>query len=316
MKTVRPVPVLVATAIFMLLFSGCSINQYVLNTLADTLSATTEGEDSVFLTDEDPQLVGDALPFALKLYETVLQQTPDHEELLLATGSAFISYANAFVATPAAMLSYDQWELRESEQRRAKLLYLRGRDYVIHGLDVRYPGFADSLSGTDSGFLDTMDRDDVPFLYWIGAGWVGAFSLDIFDMDLAFTVSTAGRLMERALVLDESYSDGALHDFLVQFHAAVPETMGGDPSRVDFHHQRALELAAGRLAGPYISYAEAMYIPQQDVEQFVSYMKRALEVDPDGYPAARLMNVLSQRKAAWYLENLDEFFLLEGDEAF
>lgn len=285
--------------------------------MADALAGSTSGETSVFLTDDDPQLVADALPFALKLYETVLQETPDHEELLLATGSAFISYANAFIALPASMLSWEEWEQKASAQARAKGLYLRGRDYVVHGLDVRYPGFVDSLTEESDETLETllagMNSSDVPYLYWIGAGWVGAFSLNIMDMELAFTIRKAAKIMERALDLDESFQDGSIHDFLVQFHASVPITMGGDSSRVEYHHTRALELADGRLAGPYLSYAEAVLIPSQDVERFIEYMNNALSIDPDAYPPARLINTLTRQKAQWYLDHLEDFFLIDTE---
>lgn len=318
------------------LVTGCSINQIAINAVANVLSG--DGGGSTFTTDDDPELVGASLPFALKMYETILDQTPDHEGLLLATGSGFISYANAFVATPASMLSFEQWEKQQADQIRAKKLYLRGRDYLIHALDVRYPGFSDALESTEPDaaeqlqvFLDEMDSDDVPYLYWTGAGWVAAFSLDAFDLALAFTVTKAHALVLRALELDEAYSDGTIHDFLVQYYASLPPSMGGDKEKAEFHHQRALELADGRLAGPYVSYAESVVLPRQasvemgdDLEayaaeiqavadEFVSLMEQALAVDPDAYPNARLVNILTQRKARWYLEHLEEFFLLDFD---
>jgi predicted anti-sigma-YlaC factor YlaD len=300
------------------LLTSCSINQIAVNALADTLAGGDGGGASVFTTDDDPELVGDALPFALKLYETILAESPDHEGLLLATGSGFVSYANAFVATPASMLPYEEWERQETMQARAKKLYLRGRGYLVHGLDVRYPGFGEALFANDASavkpYLEQMDESDVPFLYWIGAGWVAAFALDAFDLDLAFSVSRAEALMVRALELDGEYSDGAIHDFLVQYYASLPESMGGDKEKAEYHHRLALEIADGRLAGPYISYAEAVLIPRQDAGSFVELMEKALAVDPDAYPPARLVNTLAQRKARWYLENIEDHFLLDLPE--
>ena len=295
--------------------AGCSINQLAVRVLADTLAGGDGGGASVFTTDEDPELVGDALPFALKLYETILQEAPDHENLLFATGSGFISYANAFVATPASMLPFSEWELQESEQRRAKALYLRGRNYLIHGLDVRYPGFETALFAESTDELDAYlaecTADDVGFLYWTAAGWVAAFSLDAFDLQLAFTVTRALKLAVRAVELDDAYGNGAIHDFLVQYYAGVPATMGGNKDLAEYHHERALHYADGRLACPYIGYAEAILIQRQDRARFIEYMEAALAIDPEAYPDARLINVLSQRKAQWYLDNLDDFFLPE-----
>jgi len=297
------------------LLSSCSINRLAVNVLADTLAGDEGGGASVFATDPDPQLVGDALPFALKLYELVLEESPEHEGLLLATGSGFVSYANAFVATPASMLPFEEFERKQKMQTRAKALYLRGRGYLIRGLDVRHPGFASALAATEYEALDALlaetERDDVPYLYWTGAAWVAAFALDAFDLELAFSVRKAERLMVRALELDPDFNDGAIHSFLLQYYAALPASLGGDRSKAEFHHTRALEIADGRLAGPYVSYAESVAIPEQDVELFVELMQQALEIDVDAYPEARLVNVITQQKAAWYLDNLEDFFLLD-----
>lgn len=323
MQTLRATALTGLVILLSVVVSGCSINQLAVNALADTLAGGEGGGASVFTTDDDPELVGDALPFALKLYETILAESPDHEGLLLATGSGFVSYANAFVATPASMLPFEEWERQEAMQARAKKLYLRGRAYLVRGLDVRYPGFEEALFADDKEavlpYLEQMEEADVPFLYWIGAGWVAAFSLDAFDLDLAFSVTRAESLMVRALELDPDYSDGAIHDFLLQYYASLPPSMGGDKEKAEYHYRNAVELADGRLAGPYVSYAEAIVIPQQDVDRFVALMEKALAVDPDAYPPSRLINVLTQRKARWYLENIEDFFLLdmpvdEGDE--
>ncbi len=305
----------VGLVVVMAFLAGCAIDQLAVNVLADTLAGGDGGGASVFTQDDDPELVGDALPFALKLYETILAEAPEHEALLLATGSGFISYGNAFVATPASMLGFEEWERQQAMQVRAKALYLRGREYLIRGLEVRYPGFRDAVQDRDHDailpYLEQMEADDVPFLYWISAGWVSAFALDAFDLELGFTVPKVKPMILRALELDESFNDGAIHDFLVQFYAGLPETLGGDRSLVPFHHERALELADGRLAGPYMSYAESTLIPQQDVGAFVSYMEAILAIDPELYPSAKLINILTQRKATWYLENIDDFFLLD-----
>ncbi len=318
MRRIHPFVLVIFTALLLVLVAGCSINQIAVNALANALAGGEGDEGSVFTADDDPELVGDALPFALKLYETILEQTPEHEELLLATGSGFVSYANAFVATPASMLPFEEWDRREAMQARAKRLYLRGRGYLVRGLEARYAGFREALFDADRqavfAYLGRMRRDDVPFLYWIGASWVAAFALDPFDLDLAFTVTRAEPLMLRALDLHEEFNDGAIHDFLVQYYAGLPDSMGGDKAKAEYHHARALEIAAGRLAGPYVSYAEAVVIPRQDVDLFVDLMNRALAVDPDDHPAARLINILTQRKARWYLQNIEDFFLLDWPE--
>mgnify|MGYP006309743197 CR=1 FL=1 len=89
------------------LFGSCSIQKMAVGAVADALGGGTTGGTSL-TGDNDPELVGDALPFALKLYEILLEETPEHTGLLLTTGMGYVMYANAFVWTPADMMS--DWE--------------------------------------------------------------------------------------------------------------------------------------------------------------------------------------------------------------
>src|SRR5687767_10922906 len=77
--------------------SGCSLKKMAVNTVANTLSETGD----TFTSDEDLKLVGDAIPFALKLQETFLVSVPDHEGLLTSTCSGFTQYSYAYVETEA-----------------------------------------------------------------------------------------------------------------------------------------------------------------------------------------------------------------------
>ena len=114
--------------------SGCSLKQMAVNTVADTLSET----GTTFTSDEDVKLVGDAIPFALKLYETLLESTPRHQGILLSTCSGFTQYAYAFVETEAeALPAGRRAEIREA-QDRALRLYLRARGYCFRAMNVRF----------------------------------------------------------------------------------------------------------------------------------------------------------------------------------
>ena len=69
--------------------SGCSIRQMAINRLADALA----GGGDVYTSDNDPELVGDALPFALKTIETLLAEAPEHQGLLLSACESYNQYS-------------------------------------------------------------------------------------------------------------------------------------------------------------------------------------------------------------------------------
>ncbi len=301
---------LYATALLFisLLLGACSIKQLAVDTVIDALS---EGGGTTFTGDNDPELVGDALPFALKLYETLLAQSPDNRGLLRTTGSGFIMYSNVYVQMPADMLPASRHEERSEMRQRAKKLYIRGRDYVIDALDVGHPGFAEALENDDyQGYLREMTEEDVPDLYWAGSGWLGAIAINAFDVKLGITREKAIALIQRALEIDESYGDGAIHGVLISYYGSLPAMLGGSEEKAREHFQRALELSEGQNAGAYVSLAQSVSVGNQDHEEFRMLLNKALEITPTN-PENRLETIIMQEKAQWLLDNIDDYFLLD-----
>ena len=84
---------LAACAALLLGASGCSLRDIALDKLADTFAAAGNG----YASDDDPELVRDAVPFALKTMEQVAAERPRHAGLMLALASGFTQYGYAFV---------------------------------------------------------------------------------------------------------------------------------------------------------------------------------------------------------------------------
>jgi predicted anti-sigma-YlaC factor YlaD len=219
-------------------------------------------------------------------------------------------YANAFVQTPAMELPSAEYLQAKAMKERAKKLYIRGRDIILNGLDRLHPGFLKALDNDQYSFaLKGMNKEDVPLLYWAAAGWVAAYSLDSFDFALGITIKRANAMMEKALELEPDFSDGAIHEFYVQYYGALPESMGGSLTKARQQYEEALRVSRGKLASPYVSYATSVDIKTQNLDEFKSMMDKALAVNPDDVPSTRLLNIISQQKARWYLDHLDQFFI-------
>jgi len=294
--------------LFPLLLS-CSINKMAIKAVSNAL--TGSGSADVFTGDSDPELVGDSLPFAIKMYEALLSQNPNHQGLLLTTGSLFVMYANAFVQGPAEMLdSIYYFEERFEGLDRAKKLYLRGYELLLSALDKKYSGFIAAMQedGALEPLLKKCKKDDVPLLYWTVAGGLAAYSIDVFDFALGSYIPEWGAMIARAYALDPDFNNGAIDDFYILFYASMPETMGGDKAKAENHYKLALEKSKGLAAGPYISYAQAICIPAQDYDTYRENLEKALAIDTDEDPSNRLVNIISQRKARHMLKYAYEHF--------
>jgi predicted anti-sigma-YlaC factor YlaD len=58
-----------------------------------------------------------------------------------------------------------------------------------------------------------------------------------------------------------------------------------------------------------VSFAEAVCVQKQDLEQFETLLHRALAINPDAKPEWRLVNLVMQRRAKWLLSRTDQLFL-------
>jgi predicted anti-sigma-YlaC factor YlaD len=302
---------LMALAAVTALVSGaCSIQKFALKKTADMLSAPSGS--NTFTSDNDPELVGAALPFAVKFYESLLASIPSHDGLRVQTGSLYIMYANAFLQTPADMMPRSEREQREVLLHRAKNLYLRGRDMLLIGLERKEPKLLALLKERRyDQALAAFTTKDVPLMYWAAAGWVAAYAIDPFDMRLGVTLPQAAALMDRAMRLDPGFSGGAFHNFYILYYGSLPEYMGGDTAKARDHFRDAVEAAGQGDTTPYLSLAVTVSIREQKVREFRDLLKKVLDYDPDSHPETRLINILNQRKARFYLDHEEDYFLPE-----
>jgi predicted anti-sigma-YlaC factor YlaD len=298
----------------LILLSGCSIKKMALNQVANAL--TGEGNSTVFLGDDDPELVGDALPFTIKMYESLLAGNPKHKGLQLMTGSLYVMYANAFLYTPASMMTDVRLQEKEFLMKRAKKLYLRGRDILMAYLDKKYPGFRQKILN-DRKFKEAVSLikvEDTEFLYWCGAGWMGAFAIDPLDAELGISLPGAAAMMERVLELDKNFNGGDLHNFYILYYGSLPDYMGGSFEKAREHFELAVKASKGKATSPYISLATTVSIQDQNIEEFKMLLNKVLAFDPDSDPENRLVNTLNIRQAKWFLAHIDDFFLPQEPE--
>ncbi|HVS02408.1 MAG TPA: TRAP transporter TatT component family protein [Thermoanaerobaculia bacterium] len=293
-----------------LLLGGCSLRGMAVRAAADALA----GSGTVYASDPDPELVGEALPFALKTMESLLAQDPGHQGLLLATAQGFTQYAYGWVQLPAERLAEEDYERSQQLGRRALDLFLRARDYALRGLEADHPGIGDALRRDPEAAVARLGEEDLPLAYWAGLSWGAAMGVGKDRPELLADFPAVRALLARVLALDEGYEEGAVHEAFIAIEAGS-RLFGGTLEAAEEHFRRAVELSRGRRAGPYVTYAQAVAVPRQDRDAYLDMLERALAVDVDAAPEHRLANVLAQRKAVWLRLRVDDYFLgAAGDD--
>jgi len=291
--------------LFLLLLSGCSINKFAINKLGDALAES----GTTFASDEDPDLVAQAVPFSLKLIESLLSSSPEHRGLLLAAASGFTQYSYAFVHQQADFLEDEDFQEATRQRTRARKLYLRARDYGIRGLETRYRDFGARLRTDPLQAVRVITARDVPMLYWTAAAWGAAISISKEIPELVADQLLVEALIDRALELEEDFNYGSIHGFLISYESSRQGASGEATERARRHFDRVVELTGGNAASPFVALAEAVSVGEQNRQEFEDLLNRALQVDPDEMTEWRLENLVMQQRARWLLDRIDDLFL-------
>ena len=269
--------------------------------VAETLASSGD----VFTRDDDLELVGDAIPFGLKLYESLLDSAPTNKDLLIATCSNFTQYGVAYIETDALVLGEAQHHDEVVHlNARALKLYLRAKGYCERAMEVRFPGIMQKLPADPVGALAKAEKKDVPLLYWMAASWGSAIALAVDRPDLVIDMPTVRACAERAIALDETWSRGTLHEMFVSLDS-LPPALGGNPERARMHFTKAVELQKGLSPGPYVALALGVVVPAQDRAEYEKLLNEALAIDPAKDPSNRLVTLVQQRRARALLDQID-----------
>ncbi len=285
------------------LSSGCA--NLVASSMGDALA-----EDSlVYAGDDDIELVGAAIPFALKTIETLLVKVPEHRGLLKAAARGFTQYAYVYVQLPADELEERDVAAAYDERARARRLYQRARDYGLRGLGFDSDAALARLHRQPQSELAGIGAEDLETLYWTGIAWSAAISLGKDQPALIAGLPIVDAIVARATALDPDFDDGGLQTFLISYEMGRPGA-GAEAAEIAYQHfQRAVELSGGQRVAPYVAMAESVAIAQRQRRAFEDRLEQALAIDTDGRAEWRLANHVMQRRARWLLARTDTFFL-------
>ncbi len=286
-----------------ILLSSCSVKHYAINQLGNALAAS----GSTFAADEDPELIRAAVPFSLKLIESLLAENPRHEGLLLAAARGFTQYGYAFVQEDADELEDTDKVASTALRARAAKLYLRARNYGLRGLEVKHPGFAERLKANPKEAVKELKKSEAAMMYWTAISWGAALSAS-HDFMMFPEIPRFEALIDRVIEVDEAFDQGTVHTFLITYEMS---RLNAKPNRIALakeHFDRAMALGGGNQAGPLVAYAENVLVAQKNKTEFQNMLRRALRIDINKSPENRELNLVSQKRARWLLSRTDKLF--------
>lgn len=276
------------------LTSGCALSSIGMNRMADALTATA----GAYARDDDPELVRIGAPATLKMIEMLLDRQPGHAGLLLSACSGFTQYAYAFLQVESEIVAAAAAPSSELRQR-GRAMYARARGYCLRTLALRHQSLAAALVEAPKQallLLDGLSRADVAITFWTAAAWAGELTLADDQLVRLPELALVRALFDRALVLDESWGAGAIHEAMIALDG-LPLLAGGSAARARQHFARAVELSGGRSVNAFVTLAASVAVRAGDRVEFEKLLAQAIAVDVNAAPDLRLANLVAQRRA-------------------
>jgi len=264
-----------------LILSGCSLQKLALRS---TTGIFSYGVDALY-DEVDLPLAEQAMASNLKLLEGLHKADPSNKEILLLLTQGFASYSVGFV--------------EDESVPRAKLFYLRARDYGLLLLR-QTKAFKDSIPGREKNFVERIQqikRSDIPAVYWTAFAWGGWIGLSKDDPQAIFDLGKVKAMMQRVIELDEGFFYGTAHLFFGTIAGSLPRMLGGDPEQAKIHFEKCLALNDKQLLLAYVYLARYYAQPLLDEELFDNYLKIVLQAPPDILAENRLLTAIAKDKA-------------------
>lgn len=282
---------LVTLAFFM---NGCT--SFKQNMMVNTAKMMREFGKKSVNRYPDVEQIRQAMPVMIVQSDMFLEMAPNDPELLLAAAELNGNYAMF---------------LRETDKERAVKYYKKARDYSLRILKQN-PVFNEALDKSDEEYiqaLQTLSKDDVPVLFTLLTstfGWIGTAQAD--QPRALAELTKAEAIIERILVLDETYKYGGVHVVNGTYNAARPAMFGGDQEKAKYHFEQALKISERKFLLWLVLYAQHYTVRIQDRELFVQTLEEVIAAPDNLLPEQNLANEIAKQQAKNLLEEVDDLF--------
>jgi hypothetical protein len=279
--------------VFLLLFfSGCSLQKLAIKSATPIFS---NGVEALF-EETDLPLAEQAIASNLKLLEGLYKSNPKNKDVLLLLTQGYASYSLGFV--------------EDDSLERAKLFYLRARDYGFKLLQTT-SAFKDSIPLREQLYVERLNRlkeKDVPAIFWTAFAWGGWISLSKDDPQAIFDLGKVKAMMNKVIELDEGFFYGSAHLFFGTISGALPKILGGDPEKAKQHFERCLALSKDKFILAYVYLAKYYAQPLLDEKLFDQYLQRVDEASLQILPENKLITAIAKEKARLLKGKKEELF--------
>ncbi len=266
--------------------------------MVNSMKPLLEHMNTAARKNNDIKLVRDAMPAALVQMDGLVEASPDNKYLLATAAENYYAYSFFFVES--------------TDKKAAEKLYLKARNYAFRALNQN-KAFKEAASGSLDDFsnaLQTFEKEDVPAMYWAVSSWLAWMRISHssgFDSVIDFPKIEA--MMDRMLVLDETFNYGAVHILIGAYYASIPDTYGGIAEGADYHFEQAFDISDSKYLLWHVFYAQFYAFQVQDKQLYLDSLETVISAPDDLFPKEAFSNQMAKKMATQMREETDLLFL-------
>jgi hypothetical protein len=263
----------------------------VMNSAAKSVA---EGLNRAIINQNDVVTVRDGLPSYLLVVDGLIEGNPENIDLLMAGARLYSLYASSFVSDPA----------------RARRLAERGHRYGQRLLCMELDDLCDAATESFDEFMLEIaetDSDNVPVLYSVASAWASLIQTNTGDWNAIADLPKVKALMQRVIMLNESYDHGNAHLYLGVLATQLPPDLGGRPDEGRDHFERAIKLSEGQNLIAQVLYARQYARLVFDRELHDRLLNEVMS-KPADINGLTLSNTLAKQEAERLLATADAYF--------
>ena len=237
---------------------------------------------AAMLSQDDPETVLAAAPAFLLLTESMIAESPDDPNLLMAGAELSSAYAAL---------------LLDPERRRR--LSSRSFGYASRGLCVSYPEICETREGSFDDFTPAVDKvaaGDLDRLYVFATAWAGWMESSAGDIAALADLPKLEYVFDFILAAEPDFQAGRAQLYAGALAALRPRALGGNPEKARGHFEQALNYSDGRDLMVQVEFARRYARQAPDQALHDRLLNEVLEADPRA-PGLTLSNTVAQAEA-------------------
>jgi len=195
-------------------------------------------------------------------------------------------------------------EGKEAAGERMQNLYKSAANEAEFALGQKYPGFRSKYCARQpfNTALEQLDKEAVPAMYWYAAS-LSRYALMTSIVEVLNQTDRIKAMMELIHRFDPSYWYYAADRYLGGFFTKIPFP-SGDLPKSSKHFESAIQNAPNYLATKVI-YAEMNAAKAGDKPLFRRLLEEVIAFDLNTAPEIKPENAGEQKKAKFYLDDID-----------